>query len=169
MLYRVTIEGETVEVELTRGNLHSVNGETALLGVPIAEWSVEPLPDGYLLVGGGHVVELCIANHGAFVASGARRASTRVLAPHDVEYGSDSGAGASDQELRAPMPGKVVKIAVAEGDNLTEGDLLVVIEAMKMQNELRARADCRVAQICAKEGQSVEGDALLLSFDPPED
>ena len=169
MLYRVTIEGETVEVELKAGRLSSVDGSNELLGVPLDEWSVESIPDGFLLIGSGQVLELCITPQGAHVAHGQARASVRVLAPHDAESAGTGGSTSSEQELRAPMPGKVVKVAVVEGDKLTEGDLLLVIEAMKMQNELHAGTTVAVAEICVKEGQSVEGDELLIRFEPVAD
>ncbi len=164
MLYRATIEGETIDVELAGGRILAVDGTDVLLGIPLGEWTVEPLPDGYLLLAGGRVVELCTTTNGSFVAHGTARAAVQVLAPHDRIRGAVGGAGGSDLELRAPMPGKVVKVAISEGDKLTEGDLLLVIEAMKMQNELRTSAPCEVGRIEVEEGQSVEGNELLVTF-----
>lgn len=168
MLYRATIEGETVEVELTQGRVRSVAGEVNLRGVPLEDWSVEPLPDGFLLLGGGHVLEFWTTADGRFVARGENRAVAHVQAPHDVVRGAGAAAGDSDAELRAPMPGKVVKIAVSPGDKLTEGDLVLVIEAMKMQNELRATTTVSVVSVGVEEGQSVEGSELLVTFEPVE-
>ena len=72
---------------------------------------------------------------------------------------ADGGAG--PQRLVAPMPGKVVRVLVAPGDVVEAGQGLVVVEAMKMENELRAAKAGRVASVSAVEGQSVEAGAVL--------
>jgi biotin carboxyl carrier protein len=61
------------------------------------------------------------------------------------------------------MPGKVVKTLVGEGDAVTSGQGIIVIEAMKMENELRAAAEGTVKTICVAEGDNVEaGETLVL-------
>lgn len=75
-------------------------------------------------------------------------------------------AGAFEVEGRAtvdsPMPGKVVKVLVAEGDEVEEGQGVVVVEAMKMENELKAPKAGTVVELSASEGQLVEGGAVLV-------
>jgi len=66
------------------------------------------------------------------------------------------------QDVSAPMPGKVVKLLVGEGDEIQEGQGLLVIEAMKMQNELRSPRAGRVERIYAAEGAGVESGAPLV-------
>jgi len=77
--------------------------------------------------------------------------------PRDA--GSDTGSG--PQRLVAPMPGKIVRVLVKIGDPVVARQPLVVIEAMKMENELRAASGGRVAEIHVQEGQSVDAGALL--------
>ncbi|MGH7481496.1 MAG: acetyl-CoA carboxylase biotin carboxyl carrier protein subunit [Longimicrobiales bacterium] len=67
--------------------------------------------------------------------------------------------------IRAPMPGLVVRIEVAIGDDVAQGDGVAIVEAMKMQNELRAESAGRVAKIHAAAGQAVEKGALLVEFE----
>jgi biotin carboxyl carrier protein len=74
--------------------------------------------------------------------------------------GGASGSG--PQQVLAPMPGKVVRVMVAPGDSVEPRQGLVVIEAMKMENELRAARAGRVKTVRAAEGQSVEAGALLV-------
>jgi biotin carboxyl carrier protein len=74
----------------------------------------------------------------------------------------DGGAGSGPQRLVAPMPGKVVRVLVKAGDAVTARQAIVVVEAMKMENELRASRDGTVAEIHVHEGMSVEAGALLL-------
>ena len=75
------------------------------------------------------------------------------------------GAGATGsgpQRVLAPMPGKVVRVLVKPGDPVKARQGLVVVEAMKMENELRAARDGRVREVAVKEGQSVDAGAVLL-------
>ncbi len=62
----------------------------------------------------------------------------------------------------APIPGLVVKVLVAEGDEIEEGQPLVLLEAMKMENELRALRPGKVKQVKVAAGQRVEQNAVLL-------
>ncbi len=69
-------------------------------------------------------------------------------------------------EVRAPMPGRVVKVLVAEGDLVEAGAPLIVVEAMKMENELAADAPGVVRAIRASAGQTVEAGATLVELGP---
>ena len=73
-----------------------------------------------------------------------------------------TGAGLAPQRLIAPMPGKIVRLLVQPGDPVHVHQPLVVVEAMKMENDLRAVRDGTVAEICVQEGTTVEAGALLL-------
>ena len=66
------------------------------------------------------------------------------------------------QRLAAPMPGKIVKVLVKAGDRVEPRQGLVVVEAMKMENELRSRAAGTVTEVRAIEGSSVEAGAILI-------
>jgi biotin carboxyl carrier protein len=66
------------------------------------------------------------------------------------------------QVISAPMPGKVVKVFVKVGDEVKEGQGLVVVEAMKMENELKAPRAGKVTEVLAKEGTPVENGAKLV-------
>ena len=80
---------------------------------------------------------------------------------------SDAGAsGGGPQRVTAPMPGKVVRVLVTPGQAVHARQGLVVVEAMKMENELRAASDGVVADVLVKEGQSVEAGAALLVVRP---
>ncbi len=66
------------------------------------------------------------------------------------------------QTVTAPMPGKVVKVLAGKGAQVREGQGLIVIEAMKMENELKSPKDGKVGEIFVREGQPVEGGAGLV-------
>ena len=73
------------------------------------------------------------------------------------------GMGAGN-ELSSGMPGKIVKIFVKPGDELKEGDPILIMEAMKMENEMRASAPVKIKDILVKEGETVESGATLVTF-----
>ncbi|MBS1818771.1 MAG: biotin/lipoyl-binding protein [Acidobacteria bacterium] len=77
-----------------------------------------------------------------------------------------ASGGAGPQKIVAPMPGKVVRIVRKPGDLVAHRQPVVVIEAMKMENELRASRDGVVAEVLVQEGQSVEAGALLAIISP---
>ncbi len=70
------------------------------------------------------------------------------------------------QVITAQMPGKIVKVAAAVGDTVAEGQGLVVIEAMKMENEIPSPIDGRVTEVAVREGETVETGATLLVVEP---
>lgn len=67
--------------------------------------------------------------------------------------------------ITSPMPGKVLRVTAEVGQAVKEGDGLVVVEAMKMENELKAPRDGIIKEIVAKVGESVDGGTLLLTLD----
>ncbi|MGD9902474.1 MAG: biotin/lipoyl-containing protein [Vicinamibacterales bacterium] len=75
--------------------------------------------------------------------------------------GGAGGGAAGPQKVVAPMPGKVVRVLVAAGDDVVARQGLVVVEAMKMENELKAARAGRVVSVAVAEGQSVDAGALL--------
>jgi biotin carboxyl carrier protein len=91
-------------------------------------------------------------------------ASVRVLTGTASRFGRGGGASlaAGTQRVLAPMPGKVVKVLVKAGDEVKARQGLVVVEAMKMENELRSPKDGRVSDVLVAEGASVEAGRLLV-------
>ena len=77
-------------------------------------------------------------------------------------------AGASSGELRAPMPGLIVDVLVAEGDEVKKGAKLLVLEAMKTQQPFLAPFDGRVTKLSAAKGQQVVDGAVLAIITPAE-
>ena len=78
-------------------------------------------------------------------------------------------ASAADGAILAPMPGKVIAVDVAEGDAVTAGQRLMVLEAMKMEHALTAPFDGTVTELAASEGGQVEVEAVLCVVEPAED
>lgn len=78
--------------------------------------------------------------------------------------GLEDASAAGAKELRAPMPGKVIEVLVKEGQAVGEGDPMLVLEAMKMENVLRAAGEGEVGTIRVAAGEAVEKDAVLIAL-----
>jgi biotin carboxyl carrier protein len=70
-----------------------------------------------------------------------------------------------DRELKSGMPGKIIELFVKPGDKVKFNKPLLIMEAMKMENEMRASADCTIKEICVKQGDSVDTGAILIRFE----
>lgn len=80
------------------------------------------------------------------------------------QLGMDATAGTKIREIKAPMPGLVLKIMVAEGTEVKKGDNLLVLEAMKMENILKSTTDGIVKKIHVAQGDKIEKNTVLLQF-----
>jgi propionyl-CoA carboxylase alpha chain len=141
----------------TSGNPHHLvspwtPGEAVWQGTidgQLVAMQVRPIPNGFRLAHQGFEVAVQV-----FTESEA--AAARLM---PVMTAGDSG-----KKLLCPMPGLVVSIAVAEGQEVKAGETLAVVEAMKMQNVLRAERDGMVKKIHAAPGATLAVDALILEF-----
>ena len=75
------------------------------------------------------------------------------------------GGAGGDTVLKSGMPGKVIEIFAKVGDEVKAGKPLLIMEAMKMENEMRASVDVKIKEICVKQGDSVESGAILIKFE----
>jgi biotin carboxyl carrier protein len=75
------------------------------------------------------------------------------------------GGMGGDLELKSGMPGKIIEIFVKPGDVIKANKPLLIMEAMKMENEMRAATEVKIKEICVKQGDSVEAGAVLIKFD----
>ena len=107
--------------------------------------------------GPGWIIEL----EGRLFEVGVEDERTR----HIRELASHVAPAETRRDLRAPMPGLIVRVEVQEGQEVGKGDSLIVMEAMKMENELRADAAGLVLSVEVAPGQAVERDAVLLKLE----
>ncbi|MEY4091445.1 MAG: hypothetical protein RLZZ496_627, partial [Pseudomonadota bacterium] len=105
--------------------------------------------------------------NGIHVAHGGVAATIHVFTEREAELYSlmppriEADTGKS---LLCPMPGLVRSIAVKESQEVKAGEILAIVEAMKMENVLRAERDGKISKIHAKEGDSLAVDAVILEF-----
>ena len=69
-------------------------------------------------------------------------------------------------DIKAPMPGKVIDIIVKEGDSVAKGDAILILEAMKMENVLKAENDCTIKKVLVNSTESVEKNQVLVELEP---
>lgn len=95
-------------------------------------------------------------------------ASDQVLAPIEKQVSTKpittkKATAKAGEKIEAPMPGNILKVNVNEGDSFKEGDVLFILEAMKMENEIKAQKDGKMLQILTSPSSQVNtGDALAV-------
>jgi len=151
--FAVSLDGRTLQVDAARIDGHSLS---------LLMDSLSPEPNGRRLSREVSVVaDPITAQHVVHVGSvpvvtglnGRRRWGRK-------EDGGAAGSG--PQRIVAPMPGKIVRVMVQAGDRVAVRQPVVVVEAMKMENELRATREGTVAEVHVREGMSVDSAALLV-------
>lgn len=162
MIFDAVVEGRTLRIEVRRANGRfavTLGGKamdidfvatghrfaSLLLDGRSYDVGLEPRESGYAVHLPGDTLEVQIQD------------ASRAAPPHDAPPGP--------AKVQAPMPGKIVRVLVAVEQEVAAGQGLVVIEAMKMENELRAPRAGRVRDVKAAEGQAVETGALLVVLD----
>ncbi len=137
-------------------------------GQPFAFDASQPEADVLSMLVGGRSYEIRRDGNGQSndlqIVVAGRRYAAEVSDPRSLR-GRKAKAGSTDgpKKIKAPMPGKVVRIIAAEGTEVEAGQGVIVIEAMKMQNELKAPKAGKVKKVMAAEGDTVNaGDALAI-------
>ena len=119
-------------------------------------------------IGGRAVnVQVRTADGGVHLSSRGIAATARVMTPRVAELDQlmpEKKPKSAANQLRCPMPGLVIAIDAAEGQEVRAGDILAVVEAMKMENVLRAERDGTVKRIVAKPGDTLAFDAVIMEF-----
>ena len=165
--YVVTINGQETTVEVGPEGARIGGGDVVpaeLLEVPGSPIRVLRLGDAVY-----EVIARRGAQRGAYmVGIGGSRQATEALDQRGRALRALSAATATrhgPEPIRAPMPGLVTKVLVAAGDAVRAGDSIVVMEAMKMENELRAKSDGTVRAVVVTPGTAVEKGMVLVELE----
>ncbi|MXW17542.1 MAG: biotin/lipoyl-binding protein [Gemmatimonadetes bacterium] len=175
--YVVSLLGERHDVEVRSDGTVLIDGRPARASLASTNSAqsagrerVQGIGDGYslLLDGASFALRAHGGRGGAWhLELDGRCVSAEVLDPraHRIRrLSAKAGADSKVAPLRAPMPGLVVQVAVDEGQEVEAGDTVLIVEAMKMENELRAPAAARVKRLLAAPGDAVEKGQLLVEF-----
>jgi biotin carboxyl carrier protein len=164
MTYDVVVDRKTHRLELTRGDkmwLCKVDDQELEVDAALTARDVMSV-----LVGGkAYEVKRERSLQGELhLVIGSARYAVDVQDPRSLRTcRTAGGAEAGPQNLTAPMPGKIVRVMVAVGDEVTAGQGIIVMEAMKMQNEMKSPKDGKVQKILTSEGSTVNpGDTLAV-------
>lgn len=151
---RLDIDGEPHAVEIVRRKPHLV------VRIDGREHAAA-LTDDRVTVD-GEVLDVVSARDGntAFVHLDGRAWTIALIDPRDAVAGHDTAA----DEIRAPMPGAVVWLHKAEGENVTRGETVITIESMKLQTALAAPRDGVIAQVKKREGDTFDRDEVIATL-----
>ncbi len=164
MRYYATVEDRTYEIEINQLGELCIDGECAevdfqsiggtsfyslLLGNASYEALVEERDDCFEVLVQGTLYRVCVQDERMRRLAQAAKG----FAPPGGEIG-----------IKAPMPGLIVDVPVQEGQAVEEGTVLVILESMKMENELRAPRAGVVSQVRVQSGQSVEQNETLVAI-----
>ncbi len=164
MTYDVLVDGKTHQVELERGErtwLCKVDGQAIEVDAALTARDVLSV----LVSGKAYEIKRERSLQGELhMVIGSARYAVDVQDPRSLRTRrAVAGADSGPQKLKAPMPGKIVRILVSEKEEVKAGQGVVVMEAMKMQNEMKSPKDGKVQKILAAEGSAVNaGDTLAI-------
>ena len=165
MDYKVLIGEEEFEFSITgSGSTLRVRREGEPLSVDFREIG----PDAYSLIldGKTHLVTVRRAGGGLTVHLDGRAYPAIVRRADDgAADADDSSLRGEEKEVRSAMPGIVTRLLVSAGDRVEPRTPLLILEAMKMENEVRSHRKGTVRKVHVQEGKTVEGGALLVTID----
>ena len=151
--YRITVDGRACVVDAVR-----IAGDTWSLIVRDVETQRVTSVDAVVGPQNGHG-SVCVYIGGQPIEVSLREGVGR------RSRADAAGQGSGLQRISAPMPGKIVRVLVGCGDEVEPRQGLVIVEAMKMENELRASRGGRVREVFVSEGQSVEAGTVLIEVE----
>lgn len=167
MKYEIQVNGakRTVAVEVNANGADSFRAQ--LDGQSLSVDAVETAPNTYSILLDGRAFEARVSDDGLddglLVRCGGADFRVQVRDPRSWRGRRHSALEtAGPQRVLASMPGKVVRVLVAAGDEVETGRGLVVVEAMKMQNEIRAPKSGRIERVLVAEGQAVRTQEALV-------
>lgn len=174
MKLRVEVDGEDYVLDLRRNGVSSeyrlgvrrtsAGGQGVLNSSGIAS-VVQVMPGVFSVLLSQRSLTVCVVPNGGSleVSSGGERHVISIADARDRSSKSKKVSAAGPMELRAQMPGKVIKLLVQVGTAVEAGQGLIVVEAMKMQNEMKSPKKGIVSRIHAVEGTTVvAGEALIV-------
>lgn len=134
--------------------------------VPVA-LALDASGTGLLKVGAA-TLPVTVAARGDDVFVHLDGAAWRLTHRHPLLRAAAHAHAGADDEIRAPMPGTAVSVAVAPGDRVARGATLMVMESMKLETTITADRDATIAQVHVAAGRTFDRGALLVTLAPPE-
>jgi biotin carboxyl carrier protein len=171
MTFEVDINGRirTVSLEPAAGNGPAGTSVRVTVDGRVQEVNVTPTDLGLsVLFAGGRTLDAALTEQaaGEWLIQFAKVDVTATVNGRRFGHGRRGSAPAhGERRVSAPMPGRIVRVLVRAGDAVAAGQPLVVVEAMKMENELKSPKAGRVREVSVGEGMSIEAGRLLVVVD----
>jgi biotin carboxyl carrier protein len=159
MKRQVTVNGQQAQIEITGSSVRYKRDDGAEV---VGTFSIDRTRSSETSVVLNGRVYRVSRGRGREVWVNGRRLSLAVFDPRDLQAGSGAVANHGRQEVAASMPGKVIRVLVAAGDQVEQGQGLVVVEAMKMQNEMKSPKAGKVAEVRARPDATVGAGEVLV-------
>jgi biotin carboxyl carrier protein len=164
MRFELIIDGEKHSVEFARAADAPARISAKIDDREIACDAIEIAPGSYSILIGGRSIEVSVetASSASRVRAGNREFQIEIRDPRAWRGARGSAVELEGrQSIAAPMSGKVIRTLVTQGESVEAGQGILVVEAMKMQNEIRAPKSGTVEQLLVKEGQTVNSGEIL--------
>ncbi len=168
MSYEIRIDDKVSNIELLsrEGSSIQVSLDNKVFDLDIVE--VEPGVYSLLVNNKSYNVELVQGNNAkAYTVNTLYETFDVEIIDAETKYRNSRGtdAGEDSRTISSPMPGKVVRVLVKEGDEVKAGDTVVIVSAMKMESEYKVKQDRVVKKVHVKEGDTVTGDQPLVTVE----
>jgi biotin carboxyl carrier protein len=163
MTYEITIGGttRTVDVSLSKDGHYVVRFD----GVERLVDLLKPTPEAYQMLIDGHSWEAgCVPTADGYLVD-VMGVSTDVAVVDPRRKALKLGSGSASGTIATQMPGRIVRLLAKPGDSIKKGQPVLVIEAMKMENEMKSPVDGVLGEIFVSEGQTVEAGTKLVRIE----
>ncbi len=164
-MYKATVSNKAFDIEQQSDDF-IVNGETF-------QWDLSKISDGYFHIlhqqksYRAEVVKVDASTKTSVIKINGRIYSVELKDKFDLlleKMGMNSQAASKVNNIKAPMPGLIIDLKVKEGDVVNAGDVLLILEAMKMENIIKSPGEGLVKSVKIKKGDSVEKSQVLIEF-----
>jgi acetyl/propionyl-CoA carboxylase alpha subunit len=166
MKYFVNVDNESFKIDMAESNIEpviTINDEP----IQIANMNFSATRLTFTLNNRAYAIQVQNNDAGTICWLGAKSATCEVIDEKTARYKhivGGNGTAKRQSSLLAPMPGLIIAVEAQAGNHVKKGDGLIIMEAMKMENELRASHDCIVKEIKIVTGQTVNKGQVLVVF-----
>lgn len=165
-MYKASIKDQSFHIDLSNKTM-ILNGENYLLSLtPLDDGGYEAVLNGNKVV--ADIVRIDYELKQVVLRIQNKRYTVQIKEPVDIlleSLGIQTKVSKKVNNLKAPMPGLVTKLLVKEGDHVNQGEPLLILEAMKMENVFKAATDVKIKSVKVSERQAVEKGEELIAFE----